>query len=77
MSLLRNLFKANGIGVDPQYAAKIFLIFQRLHTREEFTGTGIDLALCKTIVTNHHGDITAISDKENGTTFQIILPLAQ
>lgn len=70
-------FQDNGIGFDQHYADKIFQIFQRLHAREHFSGTGIGLALCKTIVTNHHGEIYAISSKNKGALFQIILPLTQ
>lgn len=70
-------FKDNGIGFDQQYADQIFTIFQRLHTKHEYAGTGIGLALCKKIVLNHHGSITAHSVTGEGATFHIILPLKQ
>jgi signal transduction histidine kinase len=65
----------NGIGFDQQYADKIFMIFQRLHSRAEYSGTGIGLALCKKIVENHHGHIRAASEPGHGAVFTIILPL--
>jgi two-component system CheB/CheR fusion protein len=70
-------FKDNGIGFDQQYADKIFLVFQRLHAIEHFAGTGIGLALCKSVVINHHGEIYATSSKNKGALFQIILPINQ
>lgn len=70
-------FKDNGIGFDQKFSENIFLIFQRLHAQDEFIGTGIGLALCKSIVITHHGEIKAISNKNKGAEFQIILPLTQ
>lgn len=67
----------NGIGFYPQFAEQIFLIFQRLHSRDQFSGTGIGLALCKSIVLNHHGEIMASANNNEGALFQIILPLKQ
>ena len=64
----------NGIGFSEEHADKIFSIFQRLHGKSEFAGTGIGLALCKKITQNHHGDIWATSEKGEGATFHIILP---
>lgn len=67
----------NGIGFDQQYAQQIFTIFQRLNERQSFSGTGIGLALCKKIVTNHHGAIWANSKKNEGTSITVVLPLSQ
>ncbi|MBL7718647.1 MAG: PAS domain-containing protein [Flavipsychrobacter sp.] len=64
----------NGIGFGQEHAARIFNIFQRLHGKTEYSGTGIGLAMCKKIVLNHHGEITATSQPGLGTTFTIILP---
>jgi len=67
-------FRDNGIGFDQQYSDKVFSIFQRLHNRDEYSGTGIGLALCKKIVENHDGWITVSSIKNEGTTFYIYFP---
>jgi two-component system CheB/CheR fusion protein len=64
----------NGIGFEQQYAEKIFTIFQRLHTRKEFEGTGIGLSLVKKVIGNHGGEIRAVSAPGEGTTFRFILP---
>jgi PAS domain S-box-containing protein len=64
----------NGIGFNPEAAEKIFTMFQRLHTKEAYAGTGIGLALCKKVVMNHHGKIWAESDKGKGATFNVLLP---
>ncbi|UAY53092.1 CheR family methyltransferase [Ferruginibacter albus] len=71
------IFSDNGIGFDKQFSEQIFLIFQRLHSKEQFEGTGIGLALCKKIVVNHHGAIYADSGEREGTQFRVILPLKQ
>jgi light-regulated signal transduction histidine kinase (bacteriophytochrome) len=68
-------FKDNGIGFDPQYNRRIFEVFQRLHARTEYGGTGIGLAICKKIVDNHNGLITAESRPNDGATFHIYLPV--
>ncbi|MPR35919.1 hypothetical protein GBK04_21845 [Cytophagaceae bacterium SJW1-29] len=66
-----------GIGFDEMYLGKIFAIFQRLHTQNEYEGTGIGLAIVKKIVEKHNGLISANSKPNEGTTFNIILPVRQ
>lgn len=69
------IFADLGIGIDPRFAERIFLIFQRLNTRQRFEGTGIGLALCKRIVTNHRGEIYFRPNEGGGSRFHIFLPL--
>lgn len=64
----------NGIGFDNEYAARIFQVFQRLHGKSEYPGSGIGLAICKKILDNHHGVIYAESQPGSGASFIIILP---
>jgi PAS domain S-box-containing protein len=64
----------NGIGFDQQYAERIFELFQRLHGRQDYEGTGIGLAIVKKIVSNHHGIIRASSEPGKGASFDIYIP---
>lgn len=68
-------FSDNGIGFDEQYKGKIFHIFQRLHAKDQYSGTGIGLAICKKITENHHGIITAKSTEGVGSVFSVFLPI--
>ena len=69
--------KDNGIGFEPIYEKKIFEVFQRLHARNEYGGTGIGLAICKKIVENHNGVLTAEGQPNEGATFNIYLPVVK
>jgi light-regulated signal transduction histidine kinase (bacteriophytochrome) len=64
----------NGIGIAPQFQDHIFEMFRRLHTHEQYTGTGIGLAICKRIVDGHDGRIWVESEPGEGTTFSFTLP---
>jgi signal transduction histidine kinase len=67
----------NGIGFDERYIDRIFTMFQRLHGRSAFEGTGMGLAICRRIVERHHGSITARSKPGAGATFIVTLPEKQ
>ncbi|SFO23144.1 two-component system, chemotaxis family, CheB/CheR fusion protein [Chitinophaga sp. YR627] len=67
----------NGIGFDEKYLDKIFVLFQRLHTKDKYEGTGIGLAVTRKIIDKHNGLITAHSREKEGATFNIILPVKQ
>jgi light-regulated signal transduction histidine kinase (bacteriophytochrome) len=70
------IVKDNGIGFDPIYNERIFEVFQKLHGKDEYEGTGIGLAIVKKIVESHNGIITATSELKKGTTFDIYIPAA-
>jgi signal transduction histidine kinase len=73
-SYLSFIFSDNGIGFEQEYSERIFNVFQRLHGKQTYTGTGIGLAICKKIVENHEGIIFATGEPKKGATFTVILP---
>jgi light-regulated signal transduction histidine kinase (bacteriophytochrome) len=66
----------NGIGISPEFAERVFVIFQRLHTRDEYHGNGIGLALCRKIVEYHGGTIAVDTEHTPGTRIVFTLPAA-
>ena len=74
---LEIIIEDNGIGFEQRFAKQVFQVFRRLNSRDNFEGTGIGLALCQRIVANHHGEITAESEKDAGSRFRILLPTEQ
>ena len=65
----------NGIGFEQQYSERIFEVFQRLHSKSEYDGTGIGLSIVKRIVENHNGIITTKGELNKGATFDIYIPI--
>ena len=70
-------FRDNGIGIDAEYAERIFVIFQRLHAKDAYPGTGIGLAMCRKIIEHHEGSIWLEPGDGPGTTFVVALPVLE
>jgi PAS domain S-box-containing protein len=74
---VRITIKDNGIGLDTSFAEKIFTAFERLHSKDQYEGNGLGLALCRKIAKRHGGTISASGEKDNGAEFTVTLPLKQ
>ena len=74
---VRLVFSDNGIGFEQEFSEKIFMIFQRLNGKAEYTGSGIGLSICKRIAENHHGFIFASGNPDKGARFTVLLPEKQ
>lgn len=74
---LEIIIKDNGIGFDPALNERIFNAFERLHSRDQYEGNGLGLALCRKIAKRHNGTITAVGEKDKGAEFTVTLPLTQ
>jgi len=77
IDLAKITIKDNGIGLDIIHAEKIFNAFERLHSKDQYEGNGLGLALCRKIAKRHNGTITATGEKDNGAEFTVTLPLTQ
>jgi len=77
IEVLEIKIKDNGIGLDIVDTEKIFTAFERLHSKDQFEGNGLGLALCRKIAKRHNGSITAVGEKDNGAEFTVTLPLKQ
>jgi light-regulated signal transduction histidine kinase (bacteriophytochrome) len=75
--MCRIVYRDNGIGFRQDHAKKIFEIFQRLHTKDQYEGTGVGLAIVKKIVSLHNGIVRAEGKEGEGATFEILLPVRQ
>ena len=75
LSYVELTFADQGVGIDPRFVERIFLIFQRLNNKQHFEGTGIGLALCKRIVSNHQGEIYVRPNEGGGSRFHVLLPV--
>jgi len=69
------VYTDNGIGFSPEYNERVFQVFQRLHNRSEYKGTGMGLAICRRIIENHHGIITASGKLNKGVQFDMYIPV--